>query len=76
MNKNSFSKRALEYNQYLSKVNIDLPKDYKLINPFKESNKKQISKIANIFYNKYYSDNNPRRLIIGSSPARRGTAVT
>ena len=39
-------------------------------------NKKQINEITNRFYNKYYNDNNTRRLILGSSPARRGTAVT
>ena len=71
---NTFCKRVLEYNQYLSKINIDLPKGYKLINPY--SDKEQINEITNIFYNKYYNDNNPRRLIMGSSPARRGTAVT
>ena len=73
---NSFSKKALEYNQYLSKVNICLPNGYRLINPFNGPNKKQINEITNRFYNKYYNDNNTRRLILGSSPARRGTAVT
>ena len=76
INNNSFSKRVLEYNQYLSKINIALPNNFKLINSFNGSNKEQINKIANIFYNKYYNDNNTRRLIIGSSPARRGTSVT
>ena len=76
INNNSFSKRVLEYNQYLSKINIALPNNFKLINSFNGSNKEQINEITNIFYNKYYNDNNTRRLIIGSSPARRGTAVT
>lgn len=32
--------------------------------------------ITTKFYNKYYNDNNKRRLILGSNPARRATAVT
>ncbi|HAJ56002.1 MAG TPA: DUF4918 domain-containing protein, partial [Lactobacillus sp.] len=28
------------------------------------------------FYKKYFNDTKPRRLILGSSPARRGTAIT
>lgn len=28
------------------------------------------------FYGKYFNDNNKRRLILGSSPARRGSAIT
>ena len=72
----SFSKRTLEYNQYLSNLNIELPGNFRLINPFNGNNKEQISEITTKFYDKYYNDNNKRRLILGSSPARRGTAVT
>ncbi len=76
MNNDSFSKRVLDYNQYLSTIKIDLPRDYKLINPFNRTNKGKVNEIVSVFYNKYYNDNKSRRLIIGSSPARRGTAVT
>lgn len=53
-----------------------LPEGFKIINPFNGSNKEQVKEITKKFYNMYYNDNNSRRLIIGSSPARRGTAVT
>ena len=43
----------------------------------KESkNKKQVLQLVKQFYGKYFSDNNKRRLILGSSPARRGSAIT
>ncbi len=76
MNNNTFGEKVLHFNNELSKINIDLPDGFKIINPFNGSNKEQIKEVTNKFYNIYYNDNNPRRLIIGSSPARRGTAVT
>ena len=76
MNNNTFGEKVLHFNNELSKINIYLPDGFKIINPFNGSNKEQIKEVTNKFYNIYYNDNNPRRLIIGSSPARRGTAVT
>lgn len=72
----TFGDRVLEFSAHLSKVSIDMPEGFKIINPFNGSNKDQINEVTKMFYNKYYSDNKLRRLIIGSSPARRGTAVT
>ena len=68
--------KILNFYNELSKVNIELPNEFKLINPYNGSNKDNIKEITNKFYNKFYNDNNTRRLIIGSSPARRGTALT
>ena len=72
----TFGEKVLKFNDELEKINIKLPEDFYLINPFNGSNKKQINAITKKFYNKFYNDNKARRLIIGSSPARRGTAVT
>lgn len=69
------SKKILKYCEKLSKINIDLFKNYRIINPYTE-NLEQVKVITTKFYNKYYNDNNKRRLILGSNPARRGTAVT
>lgn len=74
--KTTFKDKVLEFNNYLSKINIELPNEFKLINPFNGLNKTQIKEITKKFYSKYYNDNNKRRLIIGSSPARRGSAIT
>lgn len=76
INKKTFAKSVLEFNEWLSGINLDLPDDYSFNNPFNGENKEEIKKITNIFYSKYYNDSNKRKLIIGSSPARRGTAIT
>ena len=47
-----------------------------MINPYKGKEGNLVRKISNSFYKIYFSDNIKRRLILGSSPARRGTAIT
>ena len=74
--KQTFSDKVFKYDQELGNVKIDLPDSYKLINPYSGRNKKQVLQIVQIFYQKYFNDNNKRRLILGSSPARRGSAIT
>ena len=69
------SEKILKYCENLSKIEIEPFENYKIINPYKD-NKKQIKEITTKFYTKYYNDNNKRRLILGSNPARRGTALT
>ena len=66
--------KILEYFNKLSNIKIDNFDNYKIINPYKDSN--QVREITTKFYTKFYNDNNKRRLILGSNPARRGTAVT
>lgn len=66
--------KILKYLNKLSNIKIDNFDNYKIINPY--SNNDQINEITNKFYTKFYNDNNKRRLILGSNPARRGTAVT
>ena len=74
--KQTFSDKVFKFDQELGNVKIDLPAPYKLINPYSSRNQKQILQIVQIFYQKYFNDNNKRRLILGSSPARRGSAIT
>ncbi len=71
-----FSDKILEFNEWLADVSLDLPNNYSISNPFKGENRDKIKEITSVFYKKYYNDNNKRYLILGSSPARRGTAVT
>ena len=70
------SEKIIEFDKFLSNVNLCVPDGYKVLNPFCGDTKESINKIINIFYHKFYDDNNKRRMILGSSPARRGTAVT
>ena len=73
---NSFADKVLKFNDELSNMKFNLPRNYYINNPFNSKNKEKIQEITSIFYEKYYNDNNKRYLILGSSPARRGTAVT
>jgi len=72
----NFSDNVLEFNEWLANIFLDLPDNYSINNPFNGKNKEQINKITNVFYKKYYNDNHKRYLILGSSPARKGTAIT
>ncbi len=72
----TFSDSVLEFNEWLANISLDLFDNYSISNPFNGKNKEQIKMITNAFYKKYYNDNNKRYLILGSSPARKGTATT
>ena len=74
--KQNFSEMIFQFDQKLSNVKIDLPDLYKIINPYSDRNKKQVLQMVQIFYHKYFNDTNKRRLILGSSPARKGSAIT
>lgn len=69
------SEKILDYYEKLSNIKLDSFENYIIINPY-SSNKEQIKLITTKFYNKYYNDNKNRRLILGSNPARRATAIT
>lgn len=72
----TFSDSVLDFNEWLSNFSLKLFDSYSISNPFSGENKEQIRKITNAFYKKYYNDCNKRYLILGSSPARKGTATT
>lgn len=71
----TFAEKVLQFNSELAKISVELPVGFKTINPF-YGNPPKIKEITTLFYQKYYNDRKKRRLILGSSPARRGTAVT
>lgn len=68
--------RVLEFNEELAETVLELPPGFKVINPFSGPRKGHVRQVTAAFYQKYYDDHKPRRLVMGSSPARRGTAVT
>lgn len=76
MKQKTFSDSILEFNEWLARTSLELFDNYSISNPFNGQNKEQIKAITNRFYKKYYNDNNKRYLILGSSPARKGTATT
>jgi len=54
-------------------LTISLPRDVKVMNPFKE---KETLEICEKFYNKYYNDDNSRIIILGINPGRFGGGLT
>ena len=74
--KKSFAEKILQFNDNLLHEIPDLPTGFKVINPYNGDQKEKVKKITTAFYQKYYNDSCPRCLTLGSSSARRGTAVT
>lgn len=72
----TFAQKVIEFNKKLSQISVELPDGFKIINPFNGEQKEIVNEISTTFYKKFYNDFNKRRLILGSSPARRGTAIT
>ena len=70
------AQKILEFYDRLKNVGINLPEKHRLINPFTGANQQQIAQIIHRFYHRYYHDDKRRFMILGSSPARRGTALT
>jgi len=55
------------------KIGAELPADVEILNPY---NDKVIFQFCEQFYNKYYSDERERHLIIGINPGRLGGGLT
>ena len=68
----TFADHILSFLNYLH-LDIKLPHDIGVMNPFKD---KATMQICTQFYKKYYSDNNKRRMIIGINPGRFGGGIT
>ena len=66
------SKKILSFVKNLD-LKVELPTGVKVMNPFKDPG---TFNLCEKFYKKYYSDNNPRHLILGINPCRFGGGVT
>jgi hypothetical protein len=69
-----FANKAIRFNKQLRYDGEPLPPGIRMMNPFTESDQPLL--IAEKFYGKYYSDNNPRHLILGINPGRFGAGLT
>jgi hypothetical protein len=76
MRSKTAAQKILEFYDSLKNVDINLPEKYRLINPFAGANQQQIAQIIQRFYRQHYHDNKRWFMILGSSPSRRGTALT
>lgn len=70
------AQEILEFNDNLGRVSLEVLKGFNLINAFNGVNKDTVKRVLYKFYTKYYNDTDKRFMILGSSPARRGTALT
>lgn len=70
---NTFADRIIAFNEQLD-FSGTLPTDIRIMNPYKESREALVCSTA--FYRKYYSDNEPRHLILGINPGRFGSGMT
>lgn len=68
-----FSERVISFNSLL-RFDDPLPPGIRIMNPFSDS--PPATRISSAFYNKYYSDNKPRRIILGINPGRHGAGLT
>lgn len=71
--KETFAQMAIRFNQQLDFTG-NLPGGIKLMNPFKDNS--HALEVSSRFYEKFYSDFNPRKLILGINPGRFGAGVT
>lgn len=69
----TFADHVIAFNQSLYFTG-PLPEGIRILNPFKE-NEETLS-VSSAFYQKYYADNHPRRMILGINPGRFGGGVT
>ncbi len=74
--KKNFCEKVLNFNEFLSHYQFNLSQEFRVLNPFAGELKDTVKQITTAFYHKFYNDNRPRRMILGSSPARRGSALT
>ena len=70
----TFAEKVVQFNAHLTYTGLALPAGIRVMNPFKENG--QASRIAEIFYNKYYNDDQSRHLVLGINPGRFGGGVT
>ncbi|MCD8081544.1 MAG: SMUG2 DNA glycosylase family protein [Bacteroides sp.] len=69
----TFGSKVIQFNRGLSFTG-PLPDHIQVLNPFQSN--PEINDISEKFYNKFYNDKNPRKLILGINPGRLGAGVT
>jgi hypothetical protein len=70
----TFADKVICFNKQLEYTGAALPPGIRIMNPFREYG--QTIPISELFYHKYYNDNNPRHIILGINPGRFGGGLT
>ncbi len=69
----TFADKVIAFNRTLN-FQGELPPGIRIMNPFRED--ETIIPISSSFYQKFYNDAKPRRMILGINPGRFGAGVT
>ncbi len=69
----TFAQKVIRFNQNLHFAGT-LPPGFRVMNPFLDN--PETMTLVTQFYQKYYADTAPRKLILGINPGRHGAAVT
>ena len=69
----TFGQQVIQFNNAL-KLTAKLPAKIGVMNPFAENT--HALEVSSKFYQKYYNDTKPRKLILGINPGRHGAGVT
>jgi len=70
----TFAQQVIEFNKQLDYTGDALPAGIRIMNPFKENT--EALSISDVFYHKYYDDNEKRYIILGINPGRFGGGLT
>lgn len=68
----TFASHVLSFYQSLQ-IKAAVPADITVLNPYREA---YTLSLCEMFYNKYYNDNNTRKLLLGINPGRFGSGLT
>jgi hypothetical protein len=69
----TLGEKLIRFNSRLDFTGI-LPPGILVMNPFRDN--PGVNHVSSVFYKKYFSDNNPRHLILGINPGRFGAGTT
>lgn len=72
----TFAEKILQFNAELNLDPALLPDGIGVMNPFKGIHADTVWEASTRFYQKFYNDTNPRKLILGINPGRHGAGVT
>lgn len=70
----TFADKVICFNAQLEYTGPALPQGIRIMNPLRES--EQATYISELFYRKYYNDDNLRHIILGINPGRFGGGIT
>jgi hypothetical protein len=69
----TFAEKVIDFNKNLH-WNQPLPEGVSMMNPFAAS--EEVMQVSSAFYRKFYSDHQPRILVLGINPGRLGAGAT